>query len=64
MRLLGLMASWLLSFLAGREKQGSRDLLVLAIGKSKERDRVESELVALAVGKKIIRVRGRAERDV
>ena len=63
MRLLGLMASWLLSFLAGREKQGSRDLLVLAIGKSKERDRVESELVVLAVGKKNNQ-RGRAERDV
>ena len=52
MRLLGLMASWLLSFLAGREKHGSRELLLLAIGKSKERDRVESELVVLAVGKK------------
>jgi len=45
------MASWLLSFLAGREKQGSRELLLLAAGKSKERDRVESELVVLAVGK-------------
>ena len=51
MRLLGSMASWLLSFLAGREKQGSRELLLLATGKSKERDRVESELVVLAVGK-------------
>ena len=58
MRLLGSMASWLLSFLAGREKHGSRELLLLAIGKSKERDRVERdrverELVVLAVGKKI-----------
>ena len=63
MRLLGLMASWLLSFLAGREKQGSRELLLLAIGKSKERDRVESELVVLAVGKNQSE-RERAERDV